>query len=107
MVKPIRVYRFEDVPKEWQDVLCQNGGDEDWLAVVPGKYRDDYLNWITDSPSFGCCCVNHYRTDKQGIVREMKEIEREDYSEERQYTLEIVGRIKSLPDCDIYIGCHA
>ena len=40
MKDPITIYRFEDAPKELQN-LSQNGGDEDWLAIVPKHLKKE------------------------------------------------------------------
>lgn len=54
----IRVWRFEDAPKELQD-LSTNGGDEDWVALIPPRLKDAYIPWL-EQPSFGCCDVDSY-----------------------------------------------
>jgi hypothetical protein len=55
----IKVWRFEDAPKEYQE-LSTNGGDEDWIAFVPTEMNDDYIPWLESGSSFGCCCVDKY-----------------------------------------------
>lgn len=55
----IKVYRFEDAPKELQD-LSTNGGDEDWIAIVPHNMKDDDILWLEAGTPFGCCCVDEY-----------------------------------------------
>lgn len=57
---PIAVWRFEDAPVFLQD-LSTNGGDEDWLAVVPDYLVEEgyYIPWL-EVPAFGCCCVDRY-----------------------------------------------
>ena len=63
---PILVWRFEDAPKHLQE-LSDNGGDEDWLAVVPPWLAGDWINWM--GTAFGCCCVNEYKhPDLDGYV---------------------------------------
>lgn len=54
MTAPILVYRFQDAPEELRR-LSTNGGDEDWIAVVPpGFPLDEFgIGWI-ESPRFGC-----------------------------------------------------
>jgi len=54
----IKVWRFNDAPKALQD-LSTNGGDEDWLAVIPANY-DEYIPWLESGSPFGCCCVDAY-----------------------------------------------
>lgn len=42
----ITIWRFEDAPQFLQD-LSTNGGDEDWIALVPVAYDDRfYLRWL-------------------------------------------------------------
>jgi hypothetical protein len=55
----IRVWRFQDAPKELQD-LSRNGGDEDWLALVPPKLTEDYIGWMESGSAFGCFDVSSY-----------------------------------------------
>ena len=57
MRHPIEVWRFEDAPKHLQD-LSTNGGDEDWVAVVPPWLAKEDIRWMRTA--FGCCCVNEY-----------------------------------------------
>lgn len=57
----IKVYRFHNAPQELKD-LSINGGDEDWIAVVPEEIynqENQYIGWI-ESNGFGCCCVDEY-----------------------------------------------
>lgn len=58
--RPIAVWRFGDAPAYLQ-ALSSNGGDEDWLAVVPDYLVEDgeYISWL-EVPAFGCCCVDNY-----------------------------------------------
>jgi len=42
----IKIWRFEDAPKEYQD-LSEHGGDEDYIAYIP-KDLDDSFWWIED-----------------------------------------------------------
>ena len=44
MSEPIRVWRFERAPEEWQN-LSDHGGDEDWLVHIPKEYVGEYLPW--------------------------------------------------------------
>jgi len=54
--EPIRVWRYEDAPKELQD-LSSNGGDEDWLAEVPPSFREAFVWWLEPGTPFGCSGV--------------------------------------------------
>jgi len=60
-IKPhhIRVWRFADAPKELKD-LSRNGGDEDWLALLPPKFKNDWIGWMDTGTPFGCCNVDTY-----------------------------------------------
>jgi hypothetical protein len=53
MKEPIVVYRFEDAPENLQK-LSDNGGDEDWLAIVPPHLKDAWLGWMDEGSEFGC-----------------------------------------------------
>ena len=55
----IRVWRFYDAPDELKQ-LSTNGGDEDWVALIPPKFADDYISWMEPGGPFGCCDVNEY-----------------------------------------------
>jgi hypothetical protein len=59
MKPPIQIWKFEDAPKELQ-ALSTNGGDEDWLAIVPDYLTDEYIGWLEEGSAYGCCCVNEY-----------------------------------------------
>ena len=59
----ILVWRFCDAPEDLR-ALSTNGGDEDWLAVVPTSFldKDGYFNvpsWI-EYGTFGSCSVDRY-----------------------------------------------
>lgn len=54
----IRVWAFEDAPEELA-CLSQNGGDEDWLALVPPKFNGNTPNWLDYGP-FGVCSIHRY-----------------------------------------------
>lgn len=63
---PISVWRFYDAPDDLR-ALSPHGGDEDWLAEIPPSYADDYLGWMEDGTSFGCCSVSaHAHPTKPG-----------------------------------------
>lgn len=53
----IRVWRFTDAPQVLQD-MSGNGGDEDWVAVVPRSMAAD-IGWL-ESPAFGCYCIDKH-----------------------------------------------
>lgn len=52
----IRVWRFGDAPRVLRD-MSDNGGDEDWVAMVPKGMAADYIAWL-ESPAFGCCHID-------------------------------------------------
>ncbi len=51
----IIVWRFHEAPTAFR-ALSRNGGDEDWLALLPG---DDVPVWMDEQ--FGCCSVDEHR----------------------------------------------
>lgn len=55
---PIAVWRFADAPAFLQD-LSTNGGDEDWLAVVPPHLVGEWITWL-EAPTFGLCSVDRF-----------------------------------------------
>ena len=59
MNPPIKIWPFHLAYKELQD-LSTNGGDEDWVAVIPDYLEDLQLPWMAEGSAFGCCCVNEY-----------------------------------------------
>lgn len=63
----IRVWRFEDAPPEFQ-ALSTNGGDEDWVALVPKELAEKYIHWL-ECPAFGCCDVSDYPLESGAVVR--------------------------------------
>ena len=65
---PILVWRFEDAPKALRE-LSNNGGDEDWVALVPVFLADadTYIGWIEGS-GFGCCDVEQHKLEDGSIV---------------------------------------
>lgn len=63
----ILVWKFCDAPLEYQS-LSDNGGDEDWLAFVPAHLSQEWIGWLVEGSSFGCCRVAEYAVDG-GVVR--------------------------------------
>lgn len=57
----IIVWRFLDAPKHLQH-LSTNGGDEDWLALVPKELCGQAM-WL-ECTHFGCCDVSEYDVDE-------------------------------------------
>jgi len=58
-IEPIRVWPFHDAPQKLRN-LSTNGGDEDWIAVIPPNFSGRYINWAEAGGAFGCCCVDEY-----------------------------------------------
>lgn len=64
------VWRFEDAPEEYQK-LSTNGGDEDWLVLIPAQivdkifYYEDMPYWME---KMGCCSVDKYPLENGDIV---------------------------------------
>jgi hypothetical protein len=59
MNKTILVWRFEDAPKEYQE-LSDHGGDEDWVAFVPEYMKDYWIGWLESGSYFGCASVSEH-----------------------------------------------
>lgn len=96
----VRVYKFHSTPKHWQDAFADNGGDEDWLAIVPPSLADEWIGWL-EGPSFGCCCVDIYKVDDKGQVLDFfrhgdQHMPRPD-----------APLLPELAGCTIHVGCHA
>lgn len=62
MITPnhIRAWRFQDAPEELAS-LSTNGGDEDWLALIPPTLADEYIPWMEPNGPFGYYCVDTYQ----------------------------------------------
>jgi hypothetical protein len=58
MAEPILVWAFHEAPDEYK-YLSTNGGDEDWVAVVPAAMTDQWIPWL-ESNQFGACDVDTY-----------------------------------------------
>jgi len=61
----IQVWAFSQAPECLQK-LSTNGGDEDWIALIPPSHLTDSKelpSWI-DSSQFGCCDVQKIEVDK-------------------------------------------
>jgi len=62
--RTIFVWSFYDAPDKYKK-LSDNGGDEDWLALVPKDYPH-YIPWL-ERGTFGVCDISSYEVD-EGIV---------------------------------------
>ena len=56
----MRIWIFDDAPEELK-VLSTNGGDEDWLALIPPLLKNKHIPWMEEGKSFGCCDVSEYK----------------------------------------------
>ncbi len=60
MIKPILIWKFKDAPKQYQD-MSENGGDEDYIALIPPNYEHEYFSFLEEGASFGCCGVDEIK----------------------------------------------
>ena len=51
----ITVWPFHRAPIHLQN-LSENGGDEDWLGLIPPGM--EVPHWMEGGTPFGCCCVD-------------------------------------------------
>lgn len=65
--KAILIWKFEDAPKEYQE-LSENGGDEDWIAFVPKYLEDEYIGFLDGGTPFGCCRIWEHNVEGGKIV---------------------------------------
>lgn len=70
MPRMIKVWRFEDAPEEYRK-LSENGGDEDWLALIPAEMSNEYIGWCDPviGTDFGCCDISDYKLPDGSLVR--------------------------------------
>lgn len=98
----VRVWQFGDAPPELQ-ALSTNGGDEDWLAVVPPGLAKAYFPWL-DCEAFGCCERIEIDVDEAGGAFE----QRRSYATDEPSP---PARLADLPlewaGAKIVIGCHS
>lgn len=62
MIKPILIWTFEDAPKTYQD-MSKNGGDEDYIALIPPNYKHEYLGFLESGTAFGCSGVEELKLE--------------------------------------------
>lgn len=55
--EPIKIWKFEDAPEQLRE-RSTNGGDEDWVALIPPYLKDEWLGFLESGTSFGCCDVD-------------------------------------------------
>lgn len=64
MSAAILVYAFDEAPDDLR-ALSDNGGDEDWIAVMPAGVSDLVKmhaenTWLGEGGPFGCCSVSRH-----------------------------------------------
>jgi len=102
-VRPIQVWRYYQAPAEWQ--VSRNGGDEDWLALVPFEYEDDCIGWVDEGHAFGCCTVDEFYVKDDGSIVEKRE---RDYDVRYSEEVRPAGYVDTrYAGYRIFIGCHA
>ena len=57
--KYIKIWPFDLAPEKYRR-LSQNGGDEDWLALVPKWIDEKYYLSFLDTPHFGFSDVERH-----------------------------------------------
>ncbi len=57
--RTIVVFWYEKACQLWKDICCQ-GGDEDWIAFVPGEMTGDRIDWMASGTNFGGSSVDEY-----------------------------------------------
>ena len=65
----IKIWKFSDAPFKYQR-LSTNGGDEDYVAVIPKAYlkrHEDFIPSFLESELFGCCDVEKHEIN-EGVV---------------------------------------
>ena len=65
-VQSIQIWRFYDAPAYYQEGFDED--DADWLAFIPLCYADEYLGFLAEGSSFGCCRVAEKEIEG-GIIR--------------------------------------
>ena len=63
----IVVFAFDQAPRALR-ALSNHGGDEDWLAIVPPRFRGQYIGWLQEGSSFGCCSVSEHELPSGHVV---------------------------------------
>jgi hypothetical protein len=59
MTEPMKLWRFEDAPPFFKH-LSTNGGDEDWVLLVPPGVDVPFWVEINGAGHFGACCTDRY-----------------------------------------------
>lgn len=64
VLRPILVWPFDRSPEDLQD-LCNQGGDEDWIALVSAGQDEPSWIWLN---GFGCCGTYKYKLGDGSMV---------------------------------------
>lgn len=61
--EPLKTWSFSDAPEEYK-LLSDNGGDEDWITLVPRSWGEGdgyWIPWLEDyCGQYGACRTNKY-----------------------------------------------
>jgi hypothetical protein len=63
----ILVWKFHEAPERYQK-LSTHGGDEDWLAYIPDRLKNEWIGWMEEGGSFGCSSVTQHEVGG-GLVK--------------------------------------
>ena len=62
-VRSFLICNFRSVPR-----LSNNGGDEDFIGLIPPRYNGKWPRWM-EQPYFGCSSVDEYHTKDGWEIR--------------------------------------
>lgn len=62
----IHVWPFDEAPEHYR-ALSTAGGDEDWVALVPGRLAKS-VSWLESGTAFGVCSVRQTVLDSGDVV---------------------------------------
>lgn len=65
--KAITIWPFCDAPPEYQK-LCNQGGDEDWIAFIPSAIHNQDPSFLWEGSNFGCCSVDRVAIPEGTLV---------------------------------------
>lgn len=101
----IRIWRFSDAPLELRNACHHNGGDEDWLAVVPQSVAAEGAVTFLESSSFDSCGQpQRYVIDQFGDIYWFPRHSDDGGSDGSQ--VQHCGYTEHFASCDIYVGTH-
>ena len=67
LARPILVWQYCDAPEEIKELASQ-GGDEDWVALVPPETIAENVCWMEEGTPFGCCSVIYIKSEDGGTT---------------------------------------